>query len=171
MMRKFQRRILQHRVQTILSFRESWTRLLGFISKASFAQHRARRKVRRDDAIRRSLVFRYRVELFLCLVKIGRIEIRRRDLICAIRANESVLIRRWLWYAAALMTVRKNHVLRRQPVTHLTALGAELLDSFIQGRGRRLKRVLLAIQKLFIFVRLLAVAIGLNLSNGSCAGY
>src|SRR5207244_11605918 len=105
-------------------------------------------------------------------VEVSGLEMSIRDLIGAVRTNQDVLIRlRTVGNLAASLAIRKDSILRRNPISHLGAIGAESFDSFIQSRDGVIERILLAIKKAFVFIRFLAIAICTNLRCSREAGH
>ena len=112
----------------------------------------------------RSLIAGDRVELLSRFVEASGVEISRCDLIGAIRTNQCVLIRlRTVGNLAASLAIRKDSILRRNPLSHLCAIGAESFYSFIQSRDSVVESILLAIKKAFVLVWFFTVAERANL--------
>ena len=104
------------------------------------------------------------VELLTRFVETSGVEISRRDLIGAIRTNQCVLIRlRTVGNLAASLAIRKDSILRRNPISHLGTFGAESFDLFIQSRDGIIERILLTVEKAFVLVRFFTIAERANL--------
>ena len=91
------------------------------------------------------------------LIKVERIEIRRRDLVVAIFPQPFRTTDR-LWYARAIRAIPKHDVLRGNPVANVAVLGPVACYPVLQGCPGDLEGVLGAVGKeLIAFVLSLGV--------------
>src|ERR1700732_781738 len=115
------------------------------------------------------------VELLLRVVKAAGVEVRGRDLIGPVGAQQRRQVGGFGGGVGGDMfsfgTIGKDQILRAHPALDARALSAECLDALAQRRCRILKRILLTVEISFVLVRLLPIAEGTKLRRRAQTRY